>query len=277
MKNALLLAPQYGFKRAYRRLTIPFRLKPNFIIVGVQKGGTTSLFNYLAQHPRIKLPQEKEPGFFGHKYHQGMNWYQSLFPAVWSSIDREIFITGEASTDYIFNPHAPRRVAEILPEVKIIALLRNPVERAYSHYHHVVRLKREPLSFEAAIAKEEERVGPIIQRMKTDENYYHIGFNSYSYLSRGIYVDQLQAWFEWFDREQILILRSEDLQTDLPNLYQKVLDFLELPPWQLKLIQKYNCGHYQPMNPATRQYLVEYFSPHNERLYEYLGVDFHWQ
>jgi hypothetical protein len=129
-KNALM---------AYRTATSRLRLLPNFIIIGSARSGTTSLYNYLVQHPGIAPALRKEVHFFDYNYQRGCSWYQGQFPThpymhYMQTIHRQAMITGEASPYYLFHPYVPQRVAQLLPEIKLIALLRNPIERAFSHY-----------------------------------------------------------------------------------------------------------------------------------------------
>ena len=112
--------------------------------------------------------------------------------------------------------------------------------------------------------------------MLEDENYLSENYRRYSYLSRGIYVDQLRAWTSFFPREKVLVLKSEDLYGDAPMVLNRVSDFLNLPSWEPEVGKKHNYRSYEKMNPATRKQLVQYFQPHNQRLYEYLGVDLGW-
>jgi|SRR5690242_3518862 len=119
---------------------------PHFLIIGAQRCGTTSLFEYLARHPDVAPPSAKELHFFDSEYHKGDAWYRERFPSL-----RNGFITGEATPYYIFHPHTPTRVRDWNSKVKLIVLLRNPVDRAYSHYHHEVRLGTESLDFETAL------------------------------------------------------------------------------------------------------------------------------
>ncbi len=258
-----------------RLLTSPIRLLPSFIIIGAQKCGTTSLFKYLLDHPSVSRPLKKEPHFFESQYKSNLNWYRLYFPTTFVKFKRPDLITGEASTGYIYSHHAPQRIAQSIPQVRLILLLRNPIDRAYSHYNHTVRWGKETLSFQEAIVREEERINPSRERMIKD-GYYSFELHYYSYLSKGIYIDQLKYWLNFFKREQILILKSEDLYTHPESIYKQVLDFLELPQKELKNAQPYNSGVYQDMDTATRQQLINYFKPHNERLYEYLGRDFYW-
>ena len=148
-------------------------------------------------------------------------------------------------------------MAKIVPKTQLIALLRNPIDRAYSHYQMQVKRGTEPRSFEEAIEQQHS-----------------------SYVSRGIYVDQLLRWFEFFGKEQMLILKSEDFFERPVETLKVVLTFLDLPDWQpeaSELQQRRHSGTYsQKMDPATRRRLEAYFEPYNQRLYEYLDVDFGW-
>jgi hypothetical protein len=159
----------------------------------------------------------------------------------------------------------------------LIALLRNPVDRAYSHYCHTVRQGRESLSFEEALDKEGERLNGIIKRMHEDSSYTNSGYNYYSYLHRGVYVDQLKRWFRFFSEHQILILSSEELYAYPSNCYARALQFLDLPEWKLEHYPVYNVSPgVVPMDAETRGHLIEYFKPHNARLYSCLGYKFDW-
>ena len=186
-------------------------------------------------------------------------------------------LTGESSPYYIYHPHAAKRVAKVVPWAKLIALLRNPVDRAYSDYHHKLSDGVETLSFEEAIEVEEERISGEKERMLTDEDYFSHAHRRYSYLARGIYVDQIKEWHEHFDKDQLLVLKSEDFFKDTRETMQLVCDFLGLPDWDGgNLGQGKNMRRYEPMRPETRQRLKSYFEPHNKRLYDYLGTDFGW-
>jgi len=130
---------------------------PDFIIIGVQRGGTTSLYKYMTKHPKIIPALKKEIHFFDNKFGKGLSWYESqfmqnpFFCLLKRKRKSEDTITGEASPYYIYHPHVPKRISKILPNVKLIAILRNPIERAFSHYNHEVRLGAEKLSFEDAL------------------------------------------------------------------------------------------------------------------------------
>jgi len=151
--------------KPYRRLTSSIRVLPDFIIIGVQKGGTTSLYKYLVQQKSVMPAFRKEVHFFDDpNFEKGIGWYRAQLPSsaykdYQQFIHKEKTIAGEGSPYYIFHPQVPRRIYEMIPAVKLIAMLRNPIDRAYSHYHHNRRERREPLSFAEAIAREPERIG----------------------------------------------------------------------------------------------------------------------
>ena len=214
--------------------------------------------------------------YFSLRFDQGLDWYRSCFPAPRQENGRST-ITGEASPYYLFHPHAPRRMAEAVPRARLIALLRNPVDRAYSHYRMIVGFGREPLPFEEALTAEEARLSGEKAKMLADERYHSFAHQYLSYLSRGIYVDQLIHWSKFFSDEQMLVLKSEDFFERTPETLKLVLDFLGLPDWEPEAWKIILKGEYdQEMDPATRRRLEEYFEPHNRRLYEYLGVDLGW-
>lgn len=263
----------------YRLLTAPLRLLPDFIIIGVQKCGTTSLYNYLTGHPSIAPAVRKEVHFFDidANFQRGPAWYRAHFPSRLSQLyathaRRRKLVTGESTPYYIFNPLVPERVFGTVPAVKLIAVLRNPVDRAYSQYHHQLSVGGETKSFEDVIAHERSLNGRREELFHEDR----YSFKHYSYLARGIYMDQLQAWARYFPTEQMLVVKSEDLAAQPQQTLNGVFEFLELPPWQPRGLRQDHKRTYDRMDAGTRRWLAEFFKPHNQRLYEYLGVDFGW-
>ena len=174
--------------------SITNNLIPHFLIIGAQKCGTTSLYNYLIQHPQVCAASQKN-FIFDIYFQKGLNWYYNQFPLIKLN---KLIITGEASPYYLFHPHAPKRIAKTLPNVKLIVLLRNPVDRAYSHYYHQVKMKTESLSFRQAIEEENKRLQPELIKMLENENYHSLPYQYYSYLARGRYIEQLQNWMNFF-------------------------------------------------------------------------------
>jgi hypothetical protein len=254
---------------------------PDFLIIGTQKGGTTFLYRLLGQHPQVEPATTKEVHYFDVNFQKGERWYRSHFPTPELKKQHRA-ITGEASPYYMFHPHAARRAALTVPRAKVITLLRNPVDRAYSDYQHKFREGRDTLGFEEAIEAEGERLRGERDRMLADEHYASLNYRKFSYLSRGIYADQLQDWHNYFGWDQTLVLKSEDLFDRPLETWKLVLEFLGLPLWQpgsAELGENPDLRHqgaYAQMAPDTRQRLEDYFEPHNQRLYEYLGVDLGW-
>ncbi len=269
--------------RGYGRLTASLRELPDFVIIGAKRGGTTSLFRYLSEHPCVvpNFPRRlkvKGIHFFDTNYHRGVPWYRSHFASglYRRRVERRSMhraVCGESSPYYLFHPHAPRRAAETIPEAKLIVLLRNPVDRAYSHYRERARHGVETLTFEEAIEREPERLAGEIERIREDERYMSFAHEHLSYLSQSCYLESLQRWLKCFPRERVLILLSEDLYSDPAATYARTLEFLDLRPHEPRAFEAYNYVSSSPMDPRTRERLVEQFRTHNRRLAEYLGMD----
>jgi hypothetical protein len=231
---------------------------PDFLIIGAKKCGTTSLYHLLTQHSYVEPAAAKELHFFDTHFHMGVEWYRRCFPAPrWK--DGRKTITGEATPGYLSRRSVPKRIAEVIPQVRLIALLRNPVDRAYSDYQQVARKGLETLTLEEAIDRANRGDAPR------------------NYLSASIYVNRLKWWSTFFSKEQMLVLKSEDFFERPQQTLKAVLTFLELPDWEPRAWEIRKKGRYeQGMDPSTRRRLEEYFEPHNQRLYDYLGVDFGW-
>lgn len=267
----------------YRRLTSAGRIMPEFIIIGAQKCGTTSLYRYLAGHPQVIRSFKKEIDYFDLHYERGIHWYRSHFPYSlhrrWrTGVMSRRCLTGEASTNYIVDPLAPARAAQILPSVRLVALLRNPVERAFSHYRHRVRYWQESRTFPDAIASEMdviEREGH--RRLLAALDPEASRFRRRSYLLKGIYANQLTNWQEHFSSGQILVLGAEELYSSPRATFARVVEFLGLEPWNPAGFDAHNSFSYGSMGGRSRDCLAEFFEPHNERLYELLGGRFEWE
>lgn len=274
---SVLQPPTVEHLENFRLWTSPLRVLPDFLILGAQKAGTTSLHGALTAHPKIAPALVKEIHFLDYNYARGEAWYRAHFPTRLEKWRGEFQVTGEGSPYYLFYPHAARRAKQIVPHAKLLVLLRNPVERAYSHYHHQVRLGLEELSFEDAIEQEAARLVGEFEMIRADDEYYSFNYQNFSYLARGMYAAQLELWFKHFPREQFLILSSRDFQEHPAREFERVLDFIGAPRWQPESFPMSLAGKYEPMDPETRARLVEFFAPHNARLYELLDMDFHWE
>ncbi len=239
--------------------------QPDFIIIGVMKGGTTSLYSYITQHPQVLPGIKKEIHFWSFNFHRGVDWYRAHFPSV---SDPKKFLTGEASTTYFDAEYAPCRLFNFFPKIKLIVIMRNPIDRAISHYYHQVCLKREFRSCEVALNSQLEKLIKI-----PNPNYWNYAGD---YIASGVYVEFIKRWLAIFPREQLLILNSEDFYREPATTMNQVFNFLGLPDYQMPDYPKLNAGYYSPMSESTRQKLSDYFQPYNQRLEEYLVMKFNW-
>ncbi len=271
--------------RSYCFLTGFMHILPDFYIIGVQKSGTSALYDYLIEHPSIYPSRTKEVRYFDKYYKNGINWYKVNFPLTIqkTSVKKILgkpFVTGEATERYIDHPRVPERIKNITPNAKFIVLLRNPIERAYSHWNMLkTSVKdKEKCSFEEAIKLEEERNAGKFEKLLNDPDYYDDNFFRFSYLKRGIYVEKLKHWMNVFPRKQFLIIKSEDFFQNPSKNYTEILSFLDLPSIDLQDYQKIGAGKYKnsKIDPSFRKQLVEYFKPYNEQLYQFLGVNYQW-
>ena len=264
----------------YRLLTSGRRATPDFIVIGGQKCGTTSLHRYIKNHPNIVPPFKKDSSFFDANYYRGFRWYQAHFP-LQNQMEQlrasgAHHVTGEVTTTYLFHPLAAERTAKHLPSVKFIALLRNPAIRAYSQYQHMKRTAREKLSFSDAIEKEEERLDGVLDLVEKGDDEAHMIFRNFGYKARGRYAEQLERWFQRFPRDQFLILKSEELFADPEQFCTSVYDFLGLADFKLEKYENANPGRYSEADTKIIKELEEYFAPYNQKLYELLDTDFGW-
>ena len=243
--------------------------KPDLLIIGTQRGGTTSLFRYLMQIPVFKEPLLKEVHYFDLNYHRSTEWYLSHFPQIHIGKSK---ITGEASPYYLYHPDVPARVAEALPDVKLIVLLRNPIFRAYSQYTHSAKLEFETRSFVDAVNDEIQQIltGNHMPEPNTVEH------RERSYVDRGIYLVQLQRWQQYFPQSQILLLISEDFFDNPQSTLREIMEFLGIEALDMKdsLFATHNQSLYSKhMSPETYKRLAEFYQPYNTQLESEFRLD----
>jgi Sulfotransferase domain len=238
---------------------------PDFVVLGTQKGGTGYFYRRLTEHPLVRAAAARELHFFDNKFAEGVGWYRRCF-SEGERIDGQRTITGEASPSYLFDPQVPERMARIVPDARLIALLRNPVDRAYSHYQMEVRRGKEARSFEEATEEE-------ITSAKGEGNTVDV---PHAYLRRGLYAEQLERFSFFANRNRLLVVKSENLFTRRLEVLDRVLTFLKLPPFESTPAPPGRRPTYEPMDPDTRRRLEGFFAPHNERLYDLLSTDFDW-
>ncbi|WP_293150911.1 MULTISPECIES: sulfotransferase [unclassified Microcoleus] len=243
--------------------------EPDFIIIGSPRCGTTSLYKYITSHPQILPAANKEICFFSEHFNKGLAWYQAHFPP---PIDAHHFLTGEATPTYLTHPLAASRLHGCLPKVKLIVILRNPVDRALSHYQMLVRRGTECRTFEKAIDSELQLLAGASETSLADKSYW----KDCHYIYKSLYACSLKQWMNLFPKEQFLILQSEEFYANPAATLSQVFNFLDLPDYQLRDYKQYNGGNYQPANDVVCQRLREYFQQHNQELAEYVQRDFEW-
>lgn len=272
--------------RQYAVATARWRPWPDFLLIGTKRGGTTSLFTYLLQHPGIlgMFPQArglKSPAYFFEHFARGENWYRSHFhtAAYRSTVERRLGyqpLTGESSPYYLYDPRIAARVANAIPSVKVIVLLRHPVKRAFSQYQDNVQNGLEPLSFEDALAAEPTRVSGELERMDADPYYYSVAHDFFGYRDRGVYLPQLERWYDALPESQLLVLPSEEFYSDEQAVFDQTCEFLGLPKYTLPRRERRNHVPAPKMNDATWAELCDFYAPHNEALAKRLGPAFTW-
>jgi sulfotransferase family protein len=276
MTDELLLQSKFNRRQpgGLRLATAMLRSLPDFIVIGAQKSGTTSLYRYLSLHPRIRSARIKEVHYFDQNFPFGERWYRAQFPLGAWSRGR---LVGEATPDYLFHPHAAERAAQLVPHAKLLVTLRNPVDRAYSHYQHVVARGHELLPFETALDNEKRVVPLESRRLLENPLYRSLALERHSYVARGEYSEQLQRWLRWFPREQLHLVIAEEMFGRTQDAMSGVFQFLGIPPLEVGSPEAFKSGSYSDgMSPDTRKLLIEHFRPHNARLEDLLGMRLDW-
>lgn len=274
----------YPVKSAWRigaKATARFRMLPDIVIIGAQKSGTTSLYNYLIRHPHVARSTRTEVHFFDDHFSKGERWYRGHFPTRSYGRIRQLasgrrVYTIESSPSYLFHPLAAERASGTLPNARYVAVLRNPVDRAYSHYRMERRRGYEGLSFEGALEAEGRRTEGEFERLRTGQIAYSHAFKHFSYVARGRYADQLRRWFRHVDRDRVLVLCAERFWEEPAETFPRMTDFLDLPRWTPSTFKSYGSSTYEPMAESVRRELVELFREPNEDLERLLGRTFPW-
>ena len=254
-------------KRAARRASFWLRPRPSFLIIGGIRCGTTSLIRYLGEHPDVAPSATKEVHYYDWYFDRGESWYRSWFP-----IGPQSTGAGESSPAYLMDPNAPARVAASLPDVRLLLLLRNPIERAHSHYRYRKGKGQEKAAtFEDALDDEPRRLQAATTAHRPQaagalDCYYH----------HGNYAVGLERWIQHLGRDQLLIMESDQFYADPAGTYGRVLDFLGLPPYELSHHPVHNAAADAPINPETRAALAERYAAPNQALYDIAGTDWGW-
>ncbi len=257
----------------FRRPLAALRGTPDFMVIGAQRSGTSSLYRYLAAHPEGRPSVRKETEYFTRSYGEGPAWYRSHFTL------RRRGLSFEATPDYLFHPLAPARVATDLPDCRLVVLLREPAARARSHWQHMTRSGFEQLSFPDALDAEPERTAADLARLEAGEPVVQGPLLRYSYRARGFYADQLARWRAVFPSAQMLVLRSEDLFGEPAATLARVEQFVGLslwvPPtfanWSAPTIEDDRDAYLGDHERRTLDDLRESYADANSRLAELSG------
>ncbi|MFF5206630.1 sulfotransferase family protein [Streptosporangium sp. NPDC000396] len=270
--------------RATGRITAGSRMLPSFLIVGAQRSGTTSLYRALSQHPLILKPVlHKGVHYFDMAYNRGLSWYRAHFP-LQSKASRLARRYGcrpqafESSPYYLFHPLACSRIAWDLPGVKLIVLVRDPVERAFSAYAHELARGFETEGFTRALELEEERLAGAADDLCASPYSASHSHRHHAYLARGRYIEQLARLEPLVGRERVLVLDSGRFFTEPEIVYDRVLEFLGLPHIGDPLFERHNARpRPAPMPESLRRELAGRFEESDALLTPWLGAEPSWR
>tara|TARA_B100000686_G_C16677301_1_gene909866 strand:+ start:39 stop:959 length:921 start_codon:yes stop_codon:yes gene_type:complete len=279
---------KFSFKKFFRNSTSSFRVLPNFIIIGSGRAGTTALYSYLIQHPSIfaAYTDNNQPvedlHFFEYMISDKISWYKSHFPTKLTKIIYELksknnFVTGEYTSTYMYNRNVPKRISKLLPNVKLIIILRNPVDKAYSTYSQQYSFNEFSSSFEDTIQAEFKRME--LCKLQPELYSQNPNFDSNvitSIIRHGIYSEYLEIWTKFFPKNQILIIDSEELKNSTQETVNKVFDFLNVFQYKVDNLSKINVGKYSPINKKSKENLSNFYKPYNEKLNNLLDTKFEW-
>jgi hypothetical protein len=263
-------------------LTSFLRITPDFFIGGVQKGGTTSLYAALSQHPQIIRAKFKEVFYYGNNdnYSRGTAHYKQFFVTSFykNRLENKLgkpALTLDATTNTFESKEAPKRILKDNPEAKIIFIVRNPTDRAFSQYKMSQKKGWDTATFEQALELEEARIAEGAERAK-DFNGHNYAFQRLGYRTRGQYVNYMRNWFNEFPKENILVLNSESFFENPSHVYETICDFLKIDNNVAVKFDKLNEGSGSKMDERTRESLNNYFKPYNEELFKLLNKKFDW-
>ena len=272
--------------KIYCDIVGPFHSLPDFLILAPGACGTTSMYELYLRSNEHMLPSKiNEIFYFNTKHTNSINWYKVLFPSVFTKKIRSVVgkktLTCDGTGSYILDPHAPKRIKKIIPDVKFVVMLRNPVDRTLSHYKRRIRNKKEKRSFEEAIEYEQNHFEKEFQEYKKNESVVAF-YPPTSYLARSRYFEYIENWLRYFPKEQFLFINSNDYFQDPLKEYNRILEFLDLTPHHPNIKGKRGispAGLFDDIvtKPETIEFLRNYFQPWNEKLFNLIGVKYDWK
>lgn len=259
-------------------MTASWRMLPHFVVAGAQRSGTTTLFRMLSEHPGVIRPTlSKGTGYFDDGYRHGQRWYHAHFP-LRHPHQHPAPVTFECSGYYMFHPHAPYRIAAELPEARVVVMLRDPVERAYSAYQHEFARGFEPLrDFEVAVELEKARTAEATRRLEEDETYVSFAHRHYSYLARGEYDVQLARLYDALGRDRVFVMQADRFFAMPAIELSRLQRWLGLQVWLPDVVPRTNAQPRTPLRPAVRARLRAYFEPHDAALADLIGEPPIWR
>jgi len=277
----------------FRQATSSLRCLPDFIIVGAQKCGTTTLYEHLRHHPQVLASPKNEVHYFDLEYERGISWYRSHFPLSqhlrFSELTtRKHTITGETSPFYFAHPDVPRRMHIHVPNTKLLVVLRDPVDRAWSHYRHWKRLNWEKLSFKQALLFEDSRIKDDIDSCLSRPNARGVKLAKYSYKFRGLYLNALKRLWTYFPKEQCKIIIFEEFLASPQLQFNQICNFLGIDNLEINHLLHLNAGgdiggavgqHQDPHSIPTECFhlLMSFFKEPNQHLSIELGRKLPWK
>lgn len=269
-------------RERYGTATADQRVLPDLVIAGAQRCGTTALTEALYRLPVVERPRlGKGSHYFSYNHHRGWDWFRGQFPTeaqaerVRADHGRSLFVY-DACPYYLFHPFAIERLAAELPDAKVLVMLRDPVRRAESHYHHSVAHGHETLTLPEALDAEAGRLAGEVDKMAADPAYWSLAHEHHSYVSKGQYAEQVEHLWAHVPREQTMVVEAEAFYRDPTAELAAITDWLELPAVSLVERDNRNSHAYDPMSSATRSRLEGAFADSNERLFEMLGRRLDW-
>ena len=273
--------------------TARWRPDPEFLVIGAKRGGSTAFYYDLLQHPQIAplfprpdhLPKQRETKgihYFDQHYWRGERWYRSYLPSNLARHSQQrragaTVITGEASPYYLYHPAAAERASRLLPDVKLIAVLRDPVLRTFSHWKERRRSGLEDLDFAAALAAEDARIGADAERLRTDPTFSSYAHEQQSYVHQSEYDTALEEWLRFYPRERLLVIPSESYYRDPAACVNEAAKFLGLAPFSGASRDIRNAAPGHELDDDIAAELAHHFRPHNDRLADLLGMKFDWR
>jgi hypothetical protein len=253
---------------------------PAFVVVGAQRSGTTTLYRLLEEHPNLVRPTlSKGTGYFDDDYWRGFRWYRAHFPLRPLALLRagRSVHTFELSGYYLLHPLSAERIAHDLPDAKIVVVVRDPVERAYSAHAHEKARGFETEEFERALELEPQRTAGEREHLIDDPSYTSFSHRHHSYLARSRYAEQIQVMIDAVGRERVYIMEADRFFSEPQREFARLQAWLGLPVWQPDTIEQWNIRPRAPMSPALRQRLLDYFAPYDDNLVPLMGHEPSWR